>query len=185
MGTNFAVIDTETNWNDRVMSVGIVISNSENFLPVEKKYYIITPEVLAGGMFINEVYINSENAFVCSRENAVNDISDLLKNYGVKSIFAYNARFDKYHLPELSYMNWFDIMRIAAYSQFNSSIPDGAALCKTGRLKSGYGVEPILRLLKGDSFYREMHNALDDAVDELCIMRLLGHNLNVYSIAKV
>ena len=44
-----------------------------------------------------------------------------------------------------------------------------------GRLRHGYGVEPILRLLSGNSAYRETHNALQDALDELAIMELLGH----------
>ncbi len=44
-----------------------------------------------------------------------------------------------------------------------------------GRLRHGYGVEPILRLLSGNSAYRETHNALQDALDELTIMELLGH----------
>lgn len=39
----FAVIDTETNWSDSVMSIGVVIAEKATFKAVDKKYYIITP----------------------------------------------------------------------------------------------------------------------------------------------
>ena len=64
-------------------------------------------------------------------------------------------------------------MRLAAYKQYNHTIPRNAECCKTGKLKRNYGVEPILRNLSGEKRYVETHNALLDAVDELKIMKLL------------
>ena len=49
-------------------------------------------------------------------------------------------------------------------------------------LKRGYGVEPMLRLLSGNGCYRESHNAILDARDELEIMRLLGYGPEAYHI---
>jgi hypothetical protein len=95
-------------------------------------------------------------------------------------VFAYNASFDRNHLPELRSFRWFDIMRLAAYRQFNPKIPDSAPLFSTGRMKRGYGVEAMLRLLSGDPGYHESHNAFFDALEELEIMRLLGHRLKDY-----
>ena len=46
-------------------------------------------------------------------------------------------------------------------------------------------MESIYRLLSEDLAYCEMHNALTDAIDELEIMRLLNHNLDRYSLAKI
>ena len=46
-----AVIDTETNWNDRVMSIGIIVASALDFSIVDKRYYIITPDYKIGGMF--------------------------------------------------------------------------------------------------------------------------------------
>ena len=40
--------------------------------------------------------------------------------------------------------------------------------------------EPMLRLLSGNRGYRETHNALFDALDELEILRLLGQNVACY-----
>lgn len=74
---------------------------------------------------------------------------------------------------------WHDIMRIAAYRQYNPMIPTSAECCKTGRLKRGYGVENIMRMI-GNKDYIETHNALLDARDELEIMRLLGHPSDIY-----
>ena len=70
-------------------------------------------------------------------------------------------------------------MRLAAYKQFNSAIPADAECCKTGKLKRGYGVENILKML-GKENYMEIHNALTDAIDELEIVRLLGHPVDMY-----
>ena len=71
-------------------------------------------------------------------------------------------------------------MRLAAYRQYNHKIPPDADCCSTGRLKRGYGVEAMLRLLSGNHAYRESHNAFFDAVEELEIMRLLGYPLSEY-----
>ena len=56
----------------------------------------------------------------------------------------------------------------------------GGDCCSTGRLKRGYGVEAMLRLLSRNRTYRETHNAFFDAMDELKIMALLGHDLSRY-----
>ena len=88
-------------------------------------------------------------------------------------------------ITELSGYEWYDIMRLAAYRQFNNSIPQTAECCKTGRLKRNYGVEPIMRMLTGNSSYFEVHNAVMDAVDELKIMELLGHGIEKYECARI
>ena len=41
-------------------------------------------------------------------------------------------------------------------------------------------MEPILRLLSGNCGYCETHNAIFDVLDELEIMRLLKHPLEMY-----
>ena len=76
-------------------------------------------------------------------------------------------------------------MRLAAYRQYNPAIPDSADCYKTGKLKRGYGVEEILKMLSKNKRYHETHNAVSDAVDELKIMQLLGHGINVYEIARI
>ena len=47
-------------------------------------------------------------------------------------------------------------------------------------MKRGYGVESMLRMLSGNCTYRETHNALFDALDELEIVRLLGLGIHEY-----
>ena len=179
---NFAVIDTETNWHDSVMSIGAVIANQNTYEPVVSKYYIIAPEHKVGGMFAHALYFK-DNKFnlECSREKALYDLINCFKINKVTDIFAYNASFDYRHLPELSAFTWYDIMKLAAYRQYNPKIPRTADCHGTGRLKCGYGVEPILRLLSDDAAYCERHNALTDALDELKIMALLQHKLDKYA----
>ena len=180
MGT-IAVIDTETNWADQVMSIGIVIANGDTFEAVEAKYYILPQECQIGGMYEHTLFIETPVLpILCSRTQAITDLKSLFRCHGVRSIFAYNACFDRNHLPELRDFDWYDIMRLAAYRQHNPKIPTNAECCSTGRLKRGYGVEPMLRLLSNDRTYHESHNAFFDALDELEIMRLLGHRLDHY-----
>jgi hypothetical protein len=179
---NFAVIDTETNWNDQVMSIGIVIADTETFDPVLSKYYILTPEKRVGGMFSDTLYLKNVSVDLeGSRQGVLADIKKYLTETETTKLFAYNAAFDYRHLPELAAYHWYDIMKLAAYRQHNPKIPACADCYGTGRLKRDYGVEPILRMLCGKTSYFEQHNALTDAFDELKIMLLLNHKLDKYS----
>lgn len=177
----FAVIDTETNWHDQVMSIGTVIVEADSFRPIEALYHVLIPEYLVGGMFSGSLFADTPyDPILCSRERAIPELRALLQRHGIEAIFAYNACFDRNHLPELRDFCWYDIMRMAAYKQFNHCIPLDAECCASGRLKRGYGVEPMLQLLSGQKSYRESHNALTDALDELKIMELLGHKSEEY-----
>ncbi len=181
----FAVVDTETNWNDEVMSIGVVIADTESKEKIDSKYYIIDPEYRVGGMYSSELRTDGKEADITDRKQALQEIGEWLDSYHVRKLFAYNASFDKRHLPEYARFEWYDIMRLAAYRQYNKAIPDSADYCRTGKLKRGYGVESILKMLSQDRRYSETHNAVLDAEDELKIMRLLGHGLDKYEIAHI
>lgn len=177
----FAVIDTETNWADQVMSIGTVIADADTFELVEAKYHILPIECEIGGMYEGTLFIKTPvQPVLCTRAETIADLRSWFRLHGIHSIFAYNACFDRNHLPELRDFDWYDIMRLAAYRQFNPKIPTNADCCATGRLKRGYGVEPMLRLLSGNRTYHESHNAFHDALDELSIMHLLGHRPDDY-----
>ena len=179
--SKFIVIDTETTWYDEVMSIGAVVADSDTMSLVETKYYIIDPEFRRGGMYSYVLrHPKAGKPLICKRSKAIEDLLDCGARHGVSDCFAYKVKFDLGHLPELSEFRWHDIMNLAAYRQYNCAIPANASLCSTGRLKSGYGVESILRLLSGDCGYYETHNALLDAIDELRIMVLLGHSIEKY-----
>lgn len=181
-----AVIDTETNWNDQVMSIGVVIADASTYEKVSDIYYIFNEESRVGGMF-SDVLMKVKKGKIkkASRKEAMSEVIDFLNNNNVKKLFAYNASFDKSHLKELDGFSWYDIMRIAAYKQYNDKIPKDADCFKTGKLKRNYGVEPITRMLSGDDSYYEVHNALLDANDELNIMRLLGKDISTYDEAEL
>lgn len=180
----FAVIDTETTWRDEVMSIGVAVSDFDSLTPAALRYYILTPYKFHGGMYAGTLYVRKPD-LECPRGAALDDLRAFLFEHNVSEIFAYNALFDYTHLPELQYLDWYDIMKLAAYRQFNPKIPTTADCFSTGRLKSGYGVESVYRMLSGNTRYRELHNALTDAVDELEIMRMLNHKLDTYSYAKI
>lgn len=178
---NFAVIDTETNWADQVMSIGTVIADADTFQPVAAKYHILPMECEMGGMYYDTLFLDTPvKPILCTRSEAIADLRTWFRQHGVHSVFAYNACFDRNHLPELRSYDWYDIMGLAIYRQHNPKIPACADCCSTGRLKRGYGVEPMLRLLSGNCTYQETHNALFDALDELEIVRLLGRGVHEY-----
>lgn len=177
----FAVVDTETNWVDQVMSIGTVVAEESTLSPVAGKYHVFSEAYAIGGMYENAVFLQTPAPPVlCTRQDAMEEVCRFLRQHGVSRVFAYNAVFDRKHLPEMQAFSWHDIMRLAAYRQHNSKIPADAPVCTTGRLKRGYGVEDMLRLLADTPAYRETHNAYLDAVDELRIIRLLGHPVSRY-----
>lgn len=179
----FAVIDTETNWADQVMSIGTAIVEGHTLEILESCYHILPIECQIGGMYESTLFLETPVApILCTRAQALEDMKCRFRQYGVEDLFAYNACFDRNHLPELRGFQWHDIMRLAAYRQTNSAIPANADCCSTGRLKRGYGVEAMTRLLSGDRGYRESHNAYFDVLDELQIMRLLAHPAERYPI---
>lgn len=181
-----AVIDTETTWGDEVMSIGIAVADPAYFKPIDMRYYILTPFKDHGGMYTGALYINGIKPYLeNTREAVINDIKAFLAENEISAMFAYNAVFDYHHLPELQYLKWYDIMKLAAYRQYNGKIPSSADCFKTGKLKRGYGVESIYRMLSGSADYNELHNALTDAADELEIMRMLGLKAESYAFAEV
>lgn len=183
---NIAVIDTETTWGDEVMSIGIAVADGKTFKLTDKRYYILLPFKNHGGMYSSVLYVKGICPDLeCSREAAMEDIKEFLKKHKVSSMFAYNALFDHSHLHELQYLKWYDIMKLASNRRYNSKIPDSAECYSTGRLKRGYGVESIYRMLSGNPNYRELHNALTDAIDELEIMRMLNIELEGYAEAVI
>ena len=182
----FAVIDTETNYSDEVMSIGIVIADTKSFEPISTRYYLIHPECDKPAMFSSSLnihkYVTMESY---SRSEVMQSLSIYLQSYKIQKIFAYNASFDCKHLSELSSYSWYDIMKIAAFKQYNKKIPADAECYKNGRMKKGYGVEKILQMLMDDTSYSETHNALQDAMDELKIMKLLEIPYGQYKSTRI
>ena len=153
-----AIIDTETNWDDEVMSIGIALADDYDFELKDSKYFIIDPCYKAGGMFGDRLEVKPKGMnVICSRREAIEAIYKWLVFNDVDSFFAYNAPLDKNHLPEFGKFKWYDIMRVAAYNQHNPKISDE----------------------------HESHNALHDALDELKIMEMLGLEIEEYEIARI
>ena len=172
----FAVIDTETNWNNEVMSIGVVIAEKDTFKKVDDLYFIVDPEYKIGGMFsmVLPVKGRAPKDILLTRKIVMEKFKEAFEKYGVKDLYAYNGSFDKNLLSEL-----------ASYRQYNDKIPASIECCKTGKMKRNYGVEPMMQLLSGNRRYTEVHNALYDAADELEIMRLLGKTLEEYIVAEI
>ena len=177
--SSFAVIDTETNHERDVMSIGILVADSSNFNRIDSRYYILPLELSKGGKYSDIVYHTSHMHKKGSKVGVLKNLESWLDFHCVNDLYAYNAHFDKSLLPELNCYRWHDIMKIAANKNHNPFIPDDLPCRSNGNLKKGYGVESMLRLMY-DENYIETHIAIEDAMDELKIMKLLGHNIHYY-----
>jgi DNA polymerase III epsilon subunit-like protein len=181
MAKKFAVIDTETNWSNEVMSIGAVVAEDGQFDSIDFKYIIIPEATFVGGMYSFALKVKGLKSELLERKKAVSTLLQFLEKNEVSSLYAYNASFDAKCLPELRNFEWHDILKLAAYKQHNPAIPACAQCFGTGRLKRGYGVEDIMHLF-GEKNYFELHNALTDAVDELRIMKYLNHPIHKYPL---
>ena len=82
----FAVIDTETNWNDEVMSIGVVVADAETKKEIDSVYHIIEPEYRVGGMYSNELQFDKKKTRVINRRQTLNEIKEWLNIYGVRKL---------------------------------------------------------------------------------------------------
>lgn len=186
MGEIIAVIDTETNFKDQLISVGVVAVDSDLYEIIDEYYGIFAPEYKSYSMFAHVLKYDGVKIDNVAEKNVIySDLINFLDTNRIRKIFAYNAKFDYGHLKELQDYKWYDIMRLAAYKQYNNQITDQFECYNTGRLKRHYGVEDIYRLLSGNYRYCEVHNALADARDEMQIMKMMGHGIDVYDIACI
>lgn len=87
----FAVIDTETNWADQVMSIGTVIADTDTFEAIKSKYHILPIECQVGGMYESTLFIEtSAQPLLCTRAEAISDLRAWFQQHGVHSIFTYS-----------------------------------------------------------------------------------------------
>ena len=71
----FAVIDTETNWADQVMSIGCCIADEDSFKLIDAKYHILPLECQIGGMYESTLYIETPvPPILCTRAEAIADL---------------------------------------------------------------------------------------------------------------
>lgn len=181
----FAVIDTEKNQNNKIMSIGIVVADCKTKTEIDSVYYIIDPEYQKGGRHSDKLWIDEKTAVIADIKQTLKEIKEWLKNYNVKKLFAYNAISDMKYFPRDFKYKWYDIMRLATYRQYNKAISSSADCFKTGKLKRGYGIENIMKMLSKNEEYCEAHNAFLDARNELKIMQLLECEISKYNIARI
>ena len=88
-----AVIDTETNWIDQVMSIGTVIAERDSFRMVDARYQVLTPEYEIGGMYEATLFADPKlRPEMCSRPEAISSLKSWFASYDVREIFACLAR---------------------------------------------------------------------------------------------
>ena len=74
---NIAVIDTETNWADAVMSIGTVVADSENFTLTDQRYHVLTAECALGGMYEDVLFLPTPaKPILCTRQEALADLRE-------------------------------------------------------------------------------------------------------------
>lgn len=185
-GEYFAVVDTEANFQNELMSVGMLIVQKKDLAVKEEYYAMITPACNKAAMYSSSLKYQSEvgehwNQLITNEKAAMRAILKVLQERHIRVVFAFSAGFDQKMLPVLHDFIWCDIMDIALYKQHNSRLPVKASFYGTGRLKRGGSVEGLLRMMDNPR-YQETHNALQDAKDELRIMELIGKPVEEYFV---
>ena len=97
---NILVIDTETTWENNLMTVGAVAANS-NFEILDMFYGGIDSALKRGGKYS---YIVKEKKLEMDRtteDKLLTSLYEFYKKNNCEKIFAYNATFDKRLLPSL------------------------------------------------------------------------------------
>lgn len=91
---HFAVIDTETNWEDKVMSIGTVIADADTFKPVCAKYHILPVFCEIGGMYYDALFLKTPvKPMLCTRQEAMGDLLHWLADYNVTTMYAFKRQF--------------------------------------------------------------------------------------------
>lgn len=176
-----AVIDVETNSEQQLISVGVAVIDKETFSIIGEKYYVVDPEFKKEAIYSDALFCKDAGKYrKIDRNNLKIELQKLFEINNIKAIFAYNASYDYRFLDELKSYPWYDIQNIAAYKQHNKKIPADWRSYSTGRLKSGYGVEEMYRLLSDNFDFTESHNALLDAKCEANLVEMLGLPYDYY-----
>ena len=81
----FAVIDTETNWNNEVMSIAVVIAEKDTFKKVDDLYIIFDTEYKIGGMFsmVLPVKGRAPKDLLFTRKIAMEKFKEAFEKYGI------------------------------------------------------------------------------------------------------
>ncbi|WP_458615922.1 hypothetical protein [Mesomycoplasma ovipneumoniae] len=181
-----AVIDVESNYNNEIFSVGVVIADSTNFKLIDKKYWIIENNWKVGGKYVDKTFAPlplkfiEESIILQTRKEITVRLISFLDIYKVKNWFSY-TNYDFRLLPELhKSFEYNDISIVAKNKRFNKYIPLNAETTKNGDLKKGWDVENIYRMVTKNENYLETHNALLDAIDELRIMESLNVGIETF-----
>ena len=187
-GEYFAVVDTEANFQNELMSVGMLIVRKKDLAITEEYYAMITPACNKAAMFSSSLKYQPEagehwNQLITNEKAAVQAVLKVLRDRQICAVFAFGAGFDRKMLPALHDFSWCDIMDIAVYKQYNPHLPVSAPFYGTGRLKRGGSVEGLLRMMDSPR-YQETHNALQDAKDELKLIQLIGRPIEQYFVRE-
>ena len=84
---SFAVIDTETNWEDEVMSIGCCIADADTFGVISAKYHVLIPECEIGGMYYDALFPDTPvRPMLCSRYEAISDLLAWFFRYDVRHV---------------------------------------------------------------------------------------------------
>jgi DNA-binding XRE family transcriptional regulator len=167
------VIDTETVTSKYgLLSVGaVVLERYGDKVNQLDTYFGFSNEFEHGFYFAQQKdYAKRHGVKRQSRCAIEAELSDLVCRYGVKTVYAYNAHFDKAvasaYLPSLK-CSWCDLMHparqvlasaehFAAYKRINPYVE----LTCSGVLKTGYSVDCVGRYL---GLPQETHVAIEDA----------------------
>ncbi len=179
-----AIISVKTNSMGHAIAIGVAVIDANQWQLQQAQYYIISDELLCYYTYDNIYLSHVYKSYFGKLGDVENHIRKTLTKYQITNIYAYNAQFVCKTCPGLHMYYWYDIMKIAAYKQYNSYLPSNIDYLDNGRIKYKYNIPHIMEYLN-ISYFRYVDHALYDVLDELRIMKTLNININTYDIAHV
>lgn len=180
-----AIIDAKLNFIDEIISIGIAIVDAKTFEIKTAEYFLVPEELIIDGFNNGNITIaHTYQTYFGAHKDIENHIRKLLNQYNITNIYTFNGKFIYSKLTGLQKYHWYDIMKVAAYKQYNYKLPDNLMFNDQGRLLYKCNIKDLMEILTKTYFYYTNH-ALYDVLDETKMMKLLDLNINVYDCAKM
>lgn len=174
-----AVLRTMTNSEGSLCAVGVVITNTADWRPIAEYRYVIAPEAETADQDV--LFLPVEKDCICTScrsEHLLFRLKQMLSEEKVQYIVSYGSS-ARFFLPGID-LPWLDIQNVSAYRKYNPFIPKKAKLYRNGRMKSGYGMEAMMRIVTGDKSYIRTGNPVRDCEADLCILERIHPDLGTF-----
>ena len=180
-----AIIDAKLNFIDEIISIGIAIVDAKTFKVKTAEYFLVPEELIIDGFNNDNITIaHTYQTYFGAHKDIENHIRKLLNQYNITNIYTFNGKFIYRKLAGLQKYHWYDIIKVAAYKQYNYKLPDNLMFNDQGRLLYKCNIKDLMEILTKTYFYYTNH-ALYDTLDIARMMSLIDLPIEQYGFSKI